>query len=169
METDDAPVGTATAAHITAKPSACFSSLEDKVEALKLDRRRRESASCSRVLKGILRPRSEQGSGPHPYRASSGQKFKQKRAVTFTLDDKEDEARTWNGKRLRCLALDLDRWDSLPYMALRTLNKQKTRQTKRLKVCHSNDDQKAEQSPGVEVDKEASLKTPRSDQKGIRF
>ena len=167
METDVAFVDTATAPNTTATQTPCFSSLDDQVESIKPDRKRKEPPSSSKVLKSILRPKSEQVSSAHSTQRGSGQKIRQKRAVKFSLDDKEDEVRKWSGKRLRCLALDLDRWDSLPYMAMRTINKQKTRQTKRLKFCHSFDDLKAEKTTRAEVNTEASLKLDHSDQKGM--
>lgn len=168
METDVAPVDAATTApneSPTQTPSS--SSREDHVECKKTDRKRKEPAPSSRVLKSILRQRSELASSAHSTQKGSGQKTRQKRVVKFSLDDKEDEIRKWNGKRLRCLALDLDRWDCLPYRAMRTINKQKTRQTKRLKFCHSFDDLKAERSSRLEVKSEGSLKLDHSDQKGM--
>ncbi|KAL8609045.1 hypothetical protein ACOMHN_065271 [Nucella lapillus] len=74
------------------------------------------------------------------------------------MEERAEDNHQWSDKRLRYLALDLDRWDNLPHSALRTINKQKTRHTKRLKCCHSTDDLDHGRVPRPQMDDGASLK-----------
>ncbi|KAK7110745.1 uncharacterized protein [Littorina saxatilis] len=154
MEIDVASAATTTTPH-NSTTSLAHPHSQSQGHTLRQDRKRKEPGSSSHTLKSILRQRSELTSSKSA--RSCAQKARQRRSVKFFIEDKREEVSRWSGQRLRYLALDLDMWDSLPYAAMRSVNKQKTRHTKHVKLDHGRSVE--EKSSSLELDSQPSWKS----------
>nr|KAG5714318.1 hypothetical protein BaRGS_018535 [Batillaria attramentaria] len=89
------------------------------------------TSSSSTSLKSILRSARGEFRPGSPYNPRHlAHKIKRKR-VQFLLQNTEEKLEKWNGKKLRALALDLDRREAYPGLSLRFLNRQKIRRIRR--------------------------------------